>query len=100
MNSKRIPCPQCDRGSNDKAMIETVDERGVRRYCHRCGQTEVQNFERPSAAPSSVRPVTVKEPTEPLSWSAKAEAIWRRTQPLEGTLGAQYLAHRRCMLPP
>jgi hypothetical protein len=36
----------------------------------------------------------------PLEWSDKAESIWRRTQPLRGTLGQTYLEHRGCILPP
>jgi len=35
-----------------------------------------------------------------MDWSTTAEAIWRRTQPLRGTLGETYLLHRGCALPP
>lgn len=35
-----------------------------------------------------------------LDWSERAEAIWRRTQPLRGTVGEAYLRHRGCVIPP
>jgi len=37
---------------------------------------------------------------EPLEWSDRAEAIWRRTVPLRGTIAEKYLAYRGCILPP
>jgi len=39
-------------------------------------------------------------PSEPLEWSARAQAIWDRTLPLRGSLGEVYLTHRGCALPP
>ena len=36
----------------------------------------------------------------PLEWNDKAESIWRRTQPLYGTVGEIYLLNGGCMLPP
>jgi hypothetical protein len=36
----------------------------------------------------------------PFEWSDKAEAIWRRTVPVRGTLAETYLRHRGCVLPP
>lgn len=38
--------------------------------------------------------------SEPRDWSERAEAIWRRTQPLRGTPGEVYLRYRGCALPP
>lgn len=93
--TSRAPCPVCDRGSKDTALAITTDERGTVSYCHRCRYTSAENFER--------RPAIVPVPTrssEPLAWSDKAEAIWRRTAPLRGTVGAVYLEHRGCLLPP
>jgi phage/plasmid primase-like uncharacterized protein len=39
-------------------------------------------------------------PSEKLDWSERAESIWRRTQPITGTLGEVYLRHRGCAIPP
>ncbi len=93
----RGPCPQCDRGPKDTALAITTDERGVVEFCHRCGYTKAENFERRPIEPSRSPPV---KSAEPLEWSDKAASIWRRTLPLRGTLGEVYLRHRGCVLPP
>ena len=83
-------------------MSVTTDERGTVEYCHRCGYTRAQNRERPRierAKIQSARPDASKPPP-PLEWSDRAEAIWRRTVTLRGTVGEKYLLHRGCALPP
>ena len=87
----RAPCPRCDRGPRDTALAITTDERGTVSYCHRCGYTAHE--------PHRV-PVSIVTPSEPLDWSARAQAIWDRTQPLRGSLGEVYLRHRGCAMPP
>jgi putative DNA primase/helicase len=93
----RGPCPQCNRGPKDTALARTEDERGVVEFCHRCGYTKAENYERRPLEP--VRSAPAKSDA-PLEWSDKAESIWRRTKPLRGTLGQTYLEHRGCILPP
>ena len=93
----RGPCPQCNRGPKDTALARTEDERGVVEFCHRCGYTKAENYERRPLEP--VRSAPAKSDA-PLEWSDKAELIWNRTQPLRGTLGQTYLEHRGCILPP
>ena len=93
----RGPCPQCNRGPKDTALARTEDERGVVEFCHRCGFTRAENFGRPPLEPIRSAP---PKSTEPLEWSDRAESIWRRTQPLRGSLGEVYLRHRGCILPP
>lgn len=90
----RRPCPICARGGKDRALKITTDERGTVSYCHRCQYTECQNYEQPR-----IEPIRTKSDT-PLDWSEKAEAIWRRTLPLRGSIGQAYLEHRGCALPP
>ena len=97
MSTTRAPCPVCDRGPRDRALAVTTDEKGTVAYCHRCGYTKAENFERRPLEP--IRSASAKS-SEPLEWSATAEAIWRRTLPLRGTLGQTYLEHRGCVLPP
>ena len=92
----RGPCPQCNKGPRDRALAITEDERGTVSYCHRCQYTEVHNTERPRIEPIRTAPKS----TEPLEWSDRAEAIWRRTLPLRGSLGETYLLYRGCILPP
>ena len=96
MTTTRAPCPVCNRGPKDTALAITTDERGTVSYCHRCQYTEVHNTERPRIEPIRTAPKS----TEPLEWSDRAEAIWRRTKPLRGTVGQTYLEHRGCVLPP
>ncbi len=93
----RGPCPQCNRGPTDRALARTEDERGVVEFCHRCGYTRAENYERRPLEPVRSAPVTSEHPAE---WSDRAEAIWRRTLPLRGTLAEVYLRHRGCILPP
>ena len=93
--NRRAACPVCGRGPRDKAMKVTTDERGTVAYCHRCGYTECQNQDRPH-----LEPVRTTTSDKPLDWSEKAEAIWRKTLPLKGSIGQTYLEHRGCMLPP
>ncbi len=93
----RAPCPVCDRGSRDRALAVTTDERGTVEFCHRCGFTRAANFDRRPL--ESIRSTPPKS-AEPLEWSDRAEAIWRRTKPLRGTVGQTYLEYRGCMLPP
>lgn len=92
--TKRAPCPVCDHGPKDTALSITTDERGTVSYCHRCGYTQAENFER--------RPLIMPTPStseKPLEWSERAESIWRRALPL-GELARVYLLGRGCMLPP
>ena len=96
MSTTRAPCPQCNRGPKDRALAVTTDEKGTVAYCHRCGYTKAENFERRPLEPIRTAPKS----TEPLEWSDRAEAIWRRTKPLRGTVGQIYLEHRGCVLPP
>ena len=97
MSTSRAPCPVCDRGPRDRALARTEDERGIVEFCHRCGYTKAENFERRPLEP--IRP-TMPKSDAPLEWSERADGIWRRTVPLRGTLGHTYLKHRGCLLPP
>ncbi len=94
MSTKRAPCPVCNRGPRDTALALTTDEHGTVAYCHRCGYTQAENFERRPDAPPPVRA------DNPVEWSERAESIWRRTVSLRRTVGQTYLEHRGCRLPP
>ena len=93
----RGPCPVCAKGPKDRALSTTLDERGTVSHCFRCGYASANNTERPHIDP--VRSTPPKS-AEPLEWSDRAEAIWRRTKPLRGTVGQTYLEYRGCLLPP
>ena len=100
--TKRAACPQCNRGPKDTALSVTTDERGTVEYCHRCGYTSAENHERQriERAGTAMPRADITASGAPLDWSDRAEAIWRRTLPLRGTVGQSYLEHRGCMLPP
>lgn len=95
MSTTRAPCPACDRGTRDRALAITTDERGTVSFCHRCGFSSADNV-----VPIRAVPPRTTRSAEPLEWSTRAEAIWRKTQSLCGTLGETYLQFRGCALPP
>lgn len=80
-------------------MTVTTDERGTVSFCHRCGYSSAENHERPriERAPKAFH---VEQHSTQQDWSERAVSIWRRTQPLRGTIGQTYLEHRGCVLPP
>lgn len=45
-------------------------------------------------------PARIGAPADKLDWSERADSIWRRTQPIAGTVGEVYLQHRGCVIPP
>ena len=93
----RAPCPVCAKGPKDRALSTTTDERGTVSHCFRCGYVKAEHLERRPLEP--IRSTAPKSDA-PLEWSERAESIWRRTQPLRGSLGEVYLRHRGCVLPP
>lgn len=90
MITRRAPCPQCDRGSSDRALAITSDERGTVSYCHRCGYVETDNTRQPG----------IEIELQPVPNPDRLRAIWDRTLPLVGTIGERYLWHRHCRPPP
>ena len=46
------------------------------------------------------RPYRKRSSGSSLRWSSRAEALWQQCGPIEGTIGATYLEHRHCALPP
>lgn len=89
-HTRRAACPECDRGLKDKALAITSDERGTVAYCHRCGHVEYDNTE--GAGSSRI--------SSPNTDPERLRLIWRRTEPLCGSLAERYLTYRRCALPP
>lgn len=90
----RCPCPQCNRGDNDKALAVTVDDKGIVWICHRCQWTGSDRGESsaPTSTPRPARPAPVPE---------TAIACWKSSSPIEpGTVAAEYLQRRGCVLPP
>lgn len=97
MSNVRKPCPQCARSERDRTFSVKTDERGTVGHCFRCEYVETDNKPAEYSAGFDTRPVGK---SAPLDWSTKADAIWRRTQELAGTLGERYLHSRGCIVPP
>lgn len=89
---KRLPCPQCQKGPRDTALVQTTDERGTVKFCHRCGFTESNNTTVTHGTPM---PAKQYKP-----WQDLASHLWEKSQPLRETLAEKYLVSRNCMLPP
>jgi putative DNA primase/helicase len=87
----RHRCDQCDPdGKRSKSKARTVDERGIREYCHRCQQSYCES----ATTSHQVREVPSPSPD-------KLARIWDQlAQPFRGTVGQTYLEHRHCVLPP
>lgn len=104
--TRRAPCPRCDKGPWDTALAITTDERGTVAYCHRCRYVETDSRSAPSVNSddadvgvhkSLTRRTNDRTLTSDLDRLAR---IWSRTVPLRGTLGETYLRHRHCVIPP
>ena len=84
----RRACPQCDRSQRDDALAIRVDDRGATWYCHRCHYTGSANEGREARIVAGCKARSQRPATDiPQRWSERAEAIWRLTMPLTGTIG-------------
>lgn len=92
----RVACPECSRKPSDKTLGVTVEPGHSVWNCFRCGLKGSSH----SRDAQAVRYTRATPAPTPLEWSDLAEHIWRRTQGLRGTIGARYLEHRGCVLPP
>jgi putative DNA primase/helicase len=119
LHDRHGPCPAC--GGTDRFRFDNKDERGTF-ICSKCGAGDgfrlvqllhncdfstarkmVMEAAGLSDEESAVQPIQPQRATakpDKLEWSPTAEAIWRKTQGLRGTLGETYLLSRNCMLPP
>jgi len=94
----RTNCPACNRGKRDKTLGITIDGGNGVAHCFRCSFTETHR-DRLSVirrTPALLKPSAGKRET----LSDYGHAIWAACVPLAGTIGEQYLLHRRCVVPP
>lgn len=107
----RLACPECNKSQRDTALSVTVrDDRSAVWVCFRCGWKGATRGDRPplttisggrnrNALPTGGKNVKAAG-ADPNHKRDQARAIWQSTVPLADTLGAKYLALRRCALPP
>jgi hypothetical protein len=93
----RLACPRCAKGERDTALSVRVDPDGGVYLCHRCRWS---GGWRNNSSATGPRPIPRTAAQPPAEWSANAEVIWQRTEPLRGTAGEAYLRYRGCLLPP
>lgn len=94
----RTACPACGRGKRDKTLGVTIDAGKGVAHCFRCNFTETHRDQVSVTrrAPVLTSPVQAKHET----LSDYGRALWADCSPLPGTMGEQYLVHRRCVVPP
>lgn len=90
---QRVPCPRCARRARDNALGVNIGT-GVF-HCFRCGWRGRVGTGETARMPERIN-AALKPPPDP----ARLESIWRRTQPLRGSLGEAYLEYRHCAVPP
>lgn len=100
IGSSRAGCPECCKGKSDKSLGITIqaDGSGIA-HCFRCGYVEGYT---PQGVSVPLQPTTPRPPA-PQKRTVLAnnwQDLWRRSQPLKGTLGEAYLTLRGCQLPP
>jgi len=95
----RTSCPACGRGKRDKTLGITVEAKGyVVAHCFRCRyiemfrpQTSTVQWKQQAAKPQTIKYKRL---------SNYGQQLWDECQVLEGTVGAEYLKARYCVLPP
>jgi hypothetical protein len=100
----RAACPACDRGPKDDALAVRIEDDGAATWiCHRCNWRGGIGPER-SEQPTRPAPARQERQPEPdrydtlAPWGAR---LWASCPPIEpGTVAAQYLEYRRCIIPP
>lgn len=95
--SNRTTCPACGRGKRDKTLGVSIDGGKGVAHCFRCGYVETRREDQSVVrrAPVLAKPDQGKYET----LSDYGKALWAACVPLLGTVGEQYLSHRRCVVP-
>ena len=100
--TQRLACPECDRGPRDDTLAVTLKDGGAVWLCHRCGFKGAARGGRESFTGSTqTRLVKGAELQRYETLASRWRKFWREFAPIcEHSLGARYLQHRGCVLPP
>ena len=96
----RAPCPRCGRGRGDDALAVRIAAEALLWICHRCGWAGRATTSLRMRAPACPTPTSAPAPTLRRCPQPDFQEVWSESLPLPGTLGADYLARRACVLPP
>ena len=96
----RIECPSCGRGDRDKTLGLSIKTDTSLAHCFRCGfvNTNKAGHESFTRAPT-IKPQRTPSQIRHESLSRWGRDLWAECQAINGVAG-EYLAYRRCVLPP
>lgn len=98
----RMRCPNCGRSERDKTLGVTIhpDGRGVA-HCFRCNLVDFAHRESNRASSMPALPVRSPVRSPRTSLSEQGRRLWSSCHPiLPGTIAANYLKARKCVVPP
>ena len=100
LGNYRINCPMCSRKASDKTLGLTVEANSrSMAHCFRCGF--VETFKPKSGSlQQQYLPLPLTQLSKKDWLSDYGYSLWNECQVLEGTVGAEYLKARYCVLPP
>jgi putative DNA primase/helicase len=99
----RITCPACGRGPRDRTCGVTIKPNGDGvAHCHRCELVETYHPEQGArvANPAQPRIQGRQQAAKHETLSDYGRVLWAASKPLKGTMAADYLNARRCVIPP
>ena len=96
----RIECPSCGRGDQDKTLGLSIKADTSLAHCFRCGFVNTNKAGRESftRAPT-FNPQRTPSQVKHESLSQWGRDVWTKCQAIDG-VALEYLAHRRCVVPP
>lgn len=98
--SHRTACPACGRGKRNKTLGITIEGGNGVAHCFRCSYVETHRDDRTAVRRPPSAPRSSVEPGVHETLSDYGKALWAACVPLQGTVAAQYLMHRHCVIPP
>lgn len=94
----RARCPECDKGPNDDALAVLIAADRACWTCHRCGWHGAASAIQAAQSPAPRLP-RLPQQTGRSEGYKLARRIWAEAVPLDGTVGADYLSRRACLVP-
>lgn len=94
----RTTCPECKRCPSDRTLGITIEGGKGVAHCFRCQYVETFRYDRAEKPLAPVEQMRTQGKRNTLD--RYGLELWAKCQPLKGTLGEQYLLHRRCIVPP